>query len=411
MRQPSIAQEHVGSRLFGPRHRGKQPPHRRRLRFEPLEHRHLLASLTVNSLSDIKLAGDGLVTLREAIIAANTNTATDLGQTGSGADTIEFAPGLAGTISLLFGEMQITESLTINGPGRDLVTIDAQQNSRIFNILVGFPVGVSHAIRGLTLTRGNATAEGGAIRSDSPALLLEQMAVRDSTATAGGGIYSQGVLKLNSSVISGNTATAQLGSGGGFFTRADATVTGSTISGNRSVGANGTGGGFFSTHTLTLTDSHVIYNHANSDGGGFWHVSRPPGFIHEGGHAIVTNSTITGNSARVGGGFRAGYATITGSTISDNQASAKGGGLYINFRRENQFEGLTLTNSTLSGNTAPIGGALHHRYSATVTDSTINGNTGGGIVFDPSGVQYSILFLQLRLNGSTVSNNTATGPG
>jgi hypothetical protein len=75
-----------------------------------------------------------LVTLREAIVAANTNATTDLGQTGSGADIISFAPSVSGTISLTFGEMVISDSLTINGRGRDVLTIDAQQNSRIFNI-------------------------------------------------------------------------------------------------------------------------------------------------------------------------------------------------------------------------------------------------------------------------------------
>ena len=59
------------------------------------------ATLTVNSLADDTTSGNGLVTLREAVAAANADTATDLGQSGSGADTIVFDASLAGgTIAL-----------------------------------------------------------------------------------------------------------------------------------------------------------------------------------------------------------------------------------------------------------------------------------------------------------------------
>lgn len=44
--------------------------------FELLEDRHLMAVLTVNSIADNTTSGDGLVTLREAIIAANTDGST-----------------------------------------------------------------------------------------------------------------------------------------------------------------------------------------------------------------------------------------------------------------------------------------------------------------------------------------------
>lgn len=49
-----------------------------------LEDRCVPATLLVNSLLDNVTAGDGLVTLREAITAANNDAGTDLGQTGSG---------------------------------------------------------------------------------------------------------------------------------------------------------------------------------------------------------------------------------------------------------------------------------------------------------------------------------------
>src|SRR5688500_3999712 len=67
---------------------------RARPSLEVLEGRIVPANLLVNSLFDDMTPGDSLVTLREAIFAANNSTTTDLGQTGTGVDTITFDPSL-----------------------------------------------------------------------------------------------------------------------------------------------------------------------------------------------------------------------------------------------------------------------------------------------------------------------------
>src|SRR5262245_16224105 len=100
------------------------PSRRRRksfrpLHFEPLEGRSLLATITVTSLGDARSAGDG-VTLREAVQAANTNQSVDgstSGQAAPAVDRIVFQAGLTGGISLLLGQLQITEPVIIEGPG------------------------------------------------------------------------------------------------------------------------------------------------------------------------------------------------------------------------------------------------------------------------------------------------------
>src|ERR1043166_611366 len=82
------------------------------------------ATLRVNSLDDATTPGDGLVTLREAISAANNDTTTDLGDTGSGADTIDLR-GLAGTIYLNFPALDtLSEDFTILGPGANTLSIE-----------------------------------------------------------------------------------------------------------------------------------------------------------------------------------------------------------------------------------------------------------------------------------------------
>ena len=106
---------------------------------ELLELRRMLAVLTVNSEYDNLIPGDGLVTLREAIIAANHDVATDFGQTAGGADQIVFDSSLDGkTISLSIvevggddattGDLDITDEdgLTISGNASSNITIDAR---------------------------------------------------------------------------------------------------------------------------------------------------------------------------------------------------------------------------------------------------------------------------------------------
>ena len=57
------------------------------------------------------------------------------------------------------GELEITELLTVNGPGKDLLTIDAQQQSRIFNITAETG---DFTIAGMTLTGGQTTGDNAA---------------------------------------------------------------------------------------------------------------------------------------------------------------------------------------------------------------------------------------------------------
>ena len=96
--------------------------------------------------------------------------------------------------------------------------------------------------------------------------------------------------------------------------------------------------------------------------------------------ATLTDCTISGNSASYGGGLNNhGTATLNGCTISNNTASSSGGGLQT-------FGGtLTLTDCTVSGNSAGSnGGGLYINNGGTLslTDCTVSDNNaynGGGL--------------------------------
>ncbi len=146
----------------------------RQFRIERLEDRHMLATYVVDSKLDVIDPNDGVLTLREALTAANASPDED--------DVIRFAESSYGSILLTNGFLWIEDEVAINGPGADLITIDASGNdptplvndglgSRIFTIdfdldCEAFPV---VDIVGLTLTGGDTGASsfgfrGGAIR-------------------------------------------------------------------------------------------------------------------------------------------------------------------------------------------------------------------------------------------------------
>src|SRR5438093_640185 len=75
---------------------------------EQLEDRTVPATFPVTTLND---AGGG--SLRQAVLNANAT---------AGADTITFQPGLTGPVTLTSGELLVTDSVTITGPGAGVLT-------------------------------------------------------------------------------------------------------------------------------------------------------------------------------------------------------------------------------------------------------------------------------------------------
>ena len=332
--------------------------------------------------------------LREAIIYADTR---------AGADTITFAPSLTAgglaTITLTLGQLQLTDTsgrTTITGPGAAMLSVDANQQNRVFFIATG----ASAAISGMTIKNGKettVTGMGGGIRNEGTLELLNTV-LSGNSASFGGAIYSptNGTLVITSSTISGNSAND--GSGGGIISGGELTVTNSTVSDNTA--GSGGGGIFVEAGTASLTGSTISDNSATLGSGGG---------IASGGALTLTDSTVSGNSAGANGGgiyVEAGTASLTGSTISNNSATldsdANGGGIYNNGTT-------TITATTISGNTAlSAGGGISNDDNdgiLTIRNSTLSGNTtsgyGGGI--GNGGI--------LTVINSTLSGNTATTGG
>ena len=157
------------------------------------------------------------------------------------------------------------------------------------------------------------------------------------------------------------------------------------------------GGGISNFGELALNESTVTANESTTNCGG--------GIYSDGGggdSATITNSTISGNSAVCSAGIgnqSPGVVTIVDSTISGNTASGSGGGV------DNRGT-MTITNSTISDNTSGLeGGGIWNGVTGDVvlTNVTVSGNTattGGGIRDDADGV---------TLENTIVANSTAGG--
>ena len=408
------------------------------LSFDQLEARHLLATLVVNSAADLPVdLSDGVVTLRDAIHAANTDTLVAPGaETGSGADTITFdgsvfnGVGDNSLIRLTEGELEITDALTIDGSTGVGVTVtgdaagdDVRLAGNITDVIASFggTAGASDdllddnsrvlnfssltgdlSLEGLTVTGGRTTGRN--------QLILGQL---ESTHSGGGIRFaSSGALSLTNSTLSGNSISGDVAFGGGIFTSSGSvSLTNSTLSGNSTSGDRAAYGGGIYTYSgsVSLTSSTLSGN-STSGFGAFG------GGIRTGsGSVSLTNSTLSGNSTSgdfaEGGGihtYLGGSISLTNSTLSGNSTSgrsARGGGIFGG--------SVSLISSTLSGNSTSGDGASGGGISAgsvSLTSSTLSGNStsgdgasGGGIRAFSGGVS---------LTNSTLSGNSAaTGVG
>lgn len=261
----------------------------------------------VTNLND---AGAG--SLRQAIIDANTNP---------GPDEIIFQDGLTGIITLITGEMAITDDLTITGPGADVITIDAVYSSRIFNIddsdgMTSIPISIS----GLRLTRGN-DPQGGAIYN-AESLSVTSCILHQNIAFNGGAIGNVGtIVSITNSVFNANGGS---NTGGAIEnTGTIESITNSTFSGNT---ASNLGGAIQNNPAAiieNITNSTFTGNMADLGGA----ISNYPGSTIEN----ITNSTLSGNSAfSIGGAISNidGTINISFTTIANNDVGVFGGGIY-----------------------------------------------------------------------------------
>jgi hypothetical protein len=232
-------------------------------------------------------------------------------------DTILFPPWID-EIVLSGSSLTIADDVEIDGFGA--LTIDGNGGSRVFSVSSG----VEATIRGLTITGGNVTGDGGGI-SNAGDLTLDQVIVKTNDASnAGGGVYvaTTGYLTLNNSTIDDNDALYGGGIFGHFETGTRLTITGSTISNNRATSGSGGGINFFSvasTGSAVGTIDRSTFSNNSAAGSGGVRVR------YSSANLTITNSTIAYNKGDFGGGLSlidSPNVTLTNTIVSENRNAA-----------------------------------------------------------------------------------------
>jgi hypothetical protein len=339
------------------------------------------SEIVVNTNDPIIDPSDGFCSLIEAIIAANTDTASGSlpGEcaAGSGADVIS----LAASFSLY---RLTTVDNTTDGPNglpsiTSEITIVNSHASAVRSFIDRSPAPGTPDFRVLHVAAtGNLT--------------LEEVLIENGHGDNGGGILNHGTVTLDDSQIIGNEAN----NGGGIYNdKGTVTLTNSDILGNE---ATIDGGGIFNDGgTVNLANNSIISNNnADVSGGGIKN--------DNGGMVDLTDSTIRENTAGNDGGgidnYRQGTVRLANSLVSGNSAGHDGGGI------DNYNSPVELLNSTVSGNTCGNYGGGIDNYNGTsrILFSTIANNyadLGGGIFNGPNGT--------VELGGTILAKNHEGG--
>ncbi|MEM9135756.1 MAG: CHAT domain-containing protein, partial [Cyanobacteria bacterium P01_F01_bin.42] len=226
--------------------------------------------------------------------------------------------------------------------------------------------------------------------------------VENNSAVTGGGIVNSTELDVDPRVVDPTFAGTTEIFNSQITQNSTFSVLSSTGTSQDPTQNSGLGGGGIANiaGTLTVRESNVSENSTEGEGGG---VSTFGGLIR------LENSSIAANTAdNEGGGVyidENATATIVSSTVSSNMAENQGGGIFV------QEATASIINSTISSNTTEeIGGGINIEEDSTVTisHSTIVGNVAadnsGGIGADELADGDDT---QLTISNSILSGNSA----
>jgi len=337
------------------------------------------ATITVIDSGDASSACN----LRNALTSFNTGMNVGecvlVGQIDS-SNTINFDLPNPSTITLLASTPLSLEGvgyLSITGPGREALEIDASNVSGAFTINDSSVASIS----GVTITNGGV----GVFNSNFFSLIDSEISNNVTSGVGGGlGLFDSTFFSVIDSTISNNSAYS--GGGISILESPGGVIEGSVISGNRATGsgtlADGGGINFVTYEANAGTDS-----------------------------LLIESSTITNNSAgprgsgggintySVTGSNRTSNLKISYSRVSNNTSGRTGGGInIISYDSSNQ-----IITTTISGNSAlNDGGGLYQRYGSylTIDQTTFSNNSadyGGGVNGE-----------HMRIHNSTLSNNSAS---
>ncbi len=262
------------------------------------------------------------------------------------------------------------DTITVCSSGCDYVTIQAavsaaapndtinvMEGTYIENVTISTTLTIRGTGAGSTIIDGNAN---GTVLIIRPGIVvtMTDLGITNGLAISAPGIFNQGTLFLDNTIISNNKAVCCTSKDGGGIHNAEFSI-------------------------ATIKNSIIMSNTALNKGGG----------IYNAGMMAVYNTDIHHNQGLNGGGIynRAGTITIDNSVTRHN--SGNGGGIVTTGL-------MTVTNSTISGNYGGIVGGVRTQVGVTtLIHSTIAFNESYGLRSWDNGT--------IKLANSIVANNTS----
>lgn len=337
------------------------------------------ATIHVNTTAD-QISDTGSCSLREAIIAANTNAPSGAtngecpsGNSGS-PDSIVIPAGVyaltrtGGDNTAVGGDLDILQSLNLIGAGRDVTIIEGGAiGERVLHVLN--PANAVSASK-LTLRNGTSTGSGGgvAVFADG-GFTLSDVRLNSNAAEYGGGLYAAATTSVTLTRVRIDDNIATWEGGGVFFGGTALTIADSDILGNQNSGSQAYGAGIYLYYGVASLSRVTVADNIQSGGG------YDGGGIYVGGAALtLSDSTVENNLAADSGGgiyFSSSSlaSSISNSTIANNSAGETGGALATATWGSDP---LTFTQVTIASNSAPSGSALDV-LSLTARNSILSG--------------------------------------
>ena len=308
------------------------------------------------------LTPNGNCTLREAVRAANLDTAVDACPAGSGADTIQLN---AGTYQLTIqgdteefaaqGDLDVRDDLTFRGAGPAKTVIDGAWASDPDRIMHELNASTDLVVTGVTIQDGDVAPgnSGGGVFVADGTLSMSDVDLFRNRGDYNGGIDNYGDVTLTRVRFIENAGNTGSGDGccGGFYNESSGNVTMTEVAFIRNSAVKDTGAFYSAGISASLTNVAFIENSAGDLRGG--------AVISAEGPLTITNATFSGNT--ISGGDGGAIATEVGSdttlnnvTITDNSVTGTGdgGGIY---RKDGT---ITIRNSIIAGNRDDGGEAL-----------------------------------------------------
>jgi len=320
---------------------------------------------------------------RPTTVTVGTGTAASCTETALASalakgGVIRFKCGGAATITLTSQKTLRTDiDTTLDGQG--VITLDGRGATRLL-----YYSSPNFQATKTTVTIQNLTLQNGAARGTAIPPAPPPCSSGTQTDGGGGAIYLRdGILHVWNTTFKDNEG-ATLGpdvGGGAIYTLGSlgTTIVGSTFQSNRASngGAIGSLWGDLSIYNSQFSSNEATGNGANS----------------------ISTATCKINGGQVGDGGNGGAIVmdggeaypvmICGSSFTNNAGGARAYGGALFRTPDGAMQKTTIDRTTLTGNTAPDGGALYfHNSNLIVTASTISGNiassAGGGLFADGS---------------------------